>query len=193
MKMDERRRSRLSSDDWIAAALDMLAEQGILGVRIDELARRLGVTKGSFYWHFNSRDELLTAMAGHWVDREVDEVLEEVCALPGDPVSRMELLFAVYHRRNLAPHDRAMRAWAQGDERAAEAVRRASDRVNNMLRGLFEEMGFDTEDAVLRARMVVLCGVGSIFAPEVPVQGEDGDEMRQRFLELITRPVQSRV
>ena len=55
------RNSRLSAEDWAQAALDLIAEQGVGAVAVEPLARRLGVTKGSFYWHFPSRDALLQA------------------------------------------------------------------------------------------------------------------------------------
>ena len=54
-------KSRLSADDWALAALDVIAEQGLAAVAVEPLARRLGVTKGSFYWHFPSREALLVA------------------------------------------------------------------------------------------------------------------------------------
>src|SRR3546814_3926398 len=53
------RSGRLSADDWAQAALEQIAEQGVLAVAVEPLARRLGVTKGSFYWHFPSREALL--------------------------------------------------------------------------------------------------------------------------------------
>ncbi|HEX7111773.1 MAG TPA: helix-turn-helix domain-containing protein, partial [Mizugakiibacter sp.] len=51
-------RSRLSADDWELGALDLIAEQGVNALAVEALARRLGVTKGSFYWHFRTREAL---------------------------------------------------------------------------------------------------------------------------------------
>ena len=75
------RNQRLSADDWAQAALDMIAEQGVGSVAVEPLARRLGVTKGSFYWHFPSRDALLQAALERWELVEQQDVfgsLEEV-------------------------------------------------------------------------------------------------------------------
>jgi len=58
--------TRLSADDWARAALELIAEQGVAAVAVEPLARRLGVTKGSFYWHFRSRDALLQAAIERW-------------------------------------------------------------------------------------------------------------------------------
>src|SRR3546814_8458026 len=56
---------RLSAEDWAQAALDLIAEQGVSAVAVEPLARRLGVTKGSFYWHFPSREALLVRSEEH--------------------------------------------------------------------------------------------------------------------------------
>jgi len=70
--------TRLSAADWEAAALDALAEGGLAGVAIEPLARRLGVTKGSFYWHFADRDALLAAALTHWETSYTERVIDEV-------------------------------------------------------------------------------------------------------------------
>lgn len=75
------RNSRLSAEDWAQAALDLIAEQGVGAVAVEPLARRLGVTKGSFYWHFPSRDALLQAALERWELFEQEQVfgsLEDV-------------------------------------------------------------------------------------------------------------------
>ena len=88
------RSGRLSADDWAREALDQIAEQGVASVAVEPLARRLGVTKGSFYWHFPSRDALLQAALERWEIVEQEEVfgsLEKVA----DPRERLRALFLV--------------------------------------------------------------------------------------------------
>lgn len=70
--------ARLSAADWEAAALDALADSGLAGVAVEPLARRLGVTKGSFYWHFADRDALLAAALAHWERSHTERVIEAV-------------------------------------------------------------------------------------------------------------------
>ena len=85
------RTGRLSADDWAQAALDLIAEQGVAAVAVEPLARRLGVTKGSFYWHFPSREALLVAALERWekVEQEVFSSLEPI----PDPRERLRALF----------------------------------------------------------------------------------------------------
>ena len=82
------RNNRLSADDWAQAALDLVAEDGVHAVAVEPLARRLGVTKGSFYWHFPSRDALLRAALERWEQVELDEVFAQLEAIT-DPRLRM--------------------------------------------------------------------------------------------------------
>src|SRR5258706_13627413 len=86
------RPARLSADDWAQAALDVLGEQGLSAVGVEPLARRLGVTKGSFYWHFPSREALLTAALEHWESVEQETVFGKLEAIP-DPRERLRALF----------------------------------------------------------------------------------------------------
>lgn len=64
--------SRLGRDDWLDAAYAAVAEGGFDKVRVLTLADQLGVTRGSFYWHFADHAELLSAMLQRWLRREID-------------------------------------------------------------------------------------------------------------------------
>ena len=88
------RNQRLSADDWAQAALDMIAEQGVAAVAVEPLARRLGVTKGSFYWHFPSRDALLQAALERWELVEEKDVFGILEVVP-DPTQRLRQLFLI--------------------------------------------------------------------------------------------------
>lgn len=81
----------LSAQDWAEAALNAIGERGVEGVAVEPLARALGVTKGSFYWHFPNRDALLTAALQRWEARETDEVLARV-AQETNPRARIKRL-----------------------------------------------------------------------------------------------------
>ena len=86
------RRGRLSAEDWAQAALDLIAEQGVAAVAVEPLARRLGVTTGSFYWHFPSRDALLQAALERWEKVEQEQVFGQLEAI-ADPRERLRALF----------------------------------------------------------------------------------------------------
>jgi AcrR family transcriptional regulator len=85
--------ARLSAADWETAALDALAENGVAGVAIEPLARRLGVTKGSFYWHFADREALLAAALTHWEQSHTERVIDAVADVR-DPRERLVRLIS---------------------------------------------------------------------------------------------------
>src|SRR5690606_37186067 len=92
MAYGSERNGRLSADDWAQAALELIAEQGVAAVAVEPLARRLGVPKGSFYWHFPSREALLVAALERWEQVEQEEVFGQLEAIP-DPAQRLRSLF----------------------------------------------------------------------------------------------------
>jgi AcrR family transcriptional regulator len=84
--------SRLSRDSWIDAALELLLQSGPDSVAVQPIARQLGTTKGSFYWHFSSRDDLLRATLARWEAVAGDELIASVDARPGDARKKAEAL-----------------------------------------------------------------------------------------------------
>lgn len=81
----------LTASDWAEAALQLIAEKGLSALTVDALAARLGVTKGSFYWHFGSRSELLEAALERWEQRTTTEAVRALDAIT-DPRRRLELI-----------------------------------------------------------------------------------------------------
>ena len=91
-KSDKAERLRLSAADWEQAALDLIAEQGLAAVAVEPLARRLNVTKGSFYWHFASRDALIEAALKRWENADVEGLMRQIDPIE-DPRERLTALF----------------------------------------------------------------------------------------------------
>jgi AcrR family transcriptional regulator len=81
----------LTGADWAEAALQLIAEKGVRALTVDALAARLGVTKGSFYWHFAGRAELLAAALAQWEARATTDTMKGLDAVP-DPRRRLELI-----------------------------------------------------------------------------------------------------
>ena len=79
----------LSREDWILEALKVMDREGIHGVKISALAESLGVTKGSFYWHFKSREDLLAGILSFWAESLVAQIDAEVALQPDDPADEL--------------------------------------------------------------------------------------------------------
>ena len=121
--------ARLSRSGWIRAALDALMEKGVDGLSVETLARKLGVTKGSFYWHFEDRKALLDAVLKAWEEEGTGRVIQEVDERVTDPIERLKAL--ARRTFKVTPFDRlegAMRAWATQNEAARATVKRVDKR-----------------------------------------------------------------
>ena len=145
-------RTRLTVDDWVAAGLAIMAADGVGGVKIHRLCERLGVTKGSFYWHFTDLDEYLGAVAQQWQEGEGAFQAPAETVLPE--------LVAFYVDQRLSKLERAMRDWSRTDERARAAIHASDARVFARLRDAFVELGYDKKEADVRAKMLFYVGVG---------------------------------
>ena len=178
---------RLSVDDWIEAGYAILADDGLPAVKIDRLCARLGVTKGSFYWHFADIAGYRAALIEAWAEQRGAELAvhrEVVDLAPRERLSRlMAAVVSPQHWRL----ERAMREWARTDESVAAGVGAADRRVLRTVRQAFVDLGFDPDEADLRARTTFAAGIGFL---QLTGSKPDplGDRQRERFLEFMVRP-----
>lgn len=145
----------LDATAWIEAAFDALAEGGIDAVRVDPLARRLGVTRGSFYWHFADRAALHQAMLKQWRERASYQIvnrIERSAEASGERLKRLLALpYSSPRSARGAAIELAIRLWSRRDKQAAKAVRHI-DRVRlDYFAKLFMEDGLSRDDARKRA------------------------------------------
>ena len=135
------------------AAFTTLSESGVNAVRVEVLAKLLGVTKGSFYWHFKSRQELLAAILEKW--RVEQRVIERVEVLGGDAKTKMiNLLDSVPRtapRNNSGATELAVRSWAKNDELAAKTLAQVDKDRIEWVKKHFVQMGYDDQQAESRA------------------------------------------
>ena len=153
------RRGRLSAEDWAQAALDLIAEQGVAAVAVEPLARRLGVTKGSFYWHFPSRDALLQAALERWEKVEQEQVFGQLEAI-ADPRERLRALFDLVAHEYKAHIIYSELLKALDHPAVQPVIGRVSDRRLDYLTASFRQAGLGRNDAQNRARLAYAAYVG---------------------------------
>jgi AcrR family transcriptional regulator len=153
---NEQKRPRrwLRRCDWLAAAVETLLKEGIESVRIERLARDLQVTKGSFYGHFRDRPELLGAVLEYWEQQTTGAVRARINQLNGSASERLLWLMQEVDAARRGRFDVAVRAWAVQDTVAKRAVRRQDVARHEIVRELFNELGFESTAADDRTRMV---------------------------------------
>ncbi|WP_347270924.1 TetR/AcrR family transcriptional regulator [Rhizorhabdus histidinilytica] len=150
-----------STEDWVRLAREVLISEGIVAVKIDRLAKLAGVTRGGFYWRFQSRDELLDALIADWRDRNTTPMLQ-VLRSGAAPKDRMRGLAELYieGRGFSEAYDSAVRAWAALSPPIAEIVRAVDGIRLEALEELFRDVGFDADEAMIRARITYFHQVG---------------------------------
>jgi AcrR family transcriptional regulator len=176
---------RLSRTDWLTTALGALARDGAAAIRVEPLAKRLGVTKGSFYWHFADRPALLAAVLAEWERRATDAVIVEVERAGGDAGAKLGNLFRIVFGAD-GRLDRAIRAWAANDAAAAAVQARVDRRRLDYLERQFAALGFAADDAAARARFAYQSLIGDfILGFARPVEDRRADA--RRLHALLTR------
>jgi AcrR family transcriptional regulator len=149
------RKNSLGREDWLNAALESLNERGIDAVKVLPLSHKLGVTRGSFYWHFEDREDLLRQMLEFWERELTDEVIVSANAL--DASSREKLRYVIhnvlFYRQSR--YDTAISAWGMFDEQVAQAMKRVLRKRMRFVGRLLEKSGLDKVDAALRARFLI--------------------------------------
>jgi AcrR family transcriptional regulator len=148
----------LQPRDWIQAAFVRLSNEGIESIRIELLARDLGVSKGSFYWHFQDRDELLARLLERW---ESDE-MEWLNATVVTPRAAARWARFVEHcaDRSLARMESALRSWARRDERVASRISLIEKRRAQHIASVLRDIGFTPALADSWAQIALLVYLG---------------------------------
>ena len=134
---------RLSPADWLRAAMLCLMKEGIDAVQITRLATSIGASRGSFYWHFKSRQELLDGLLDEWFavnGKRITQVLEHADSLDRGVLS----FFAVWTNPDNfnAPLEHAVRDWARLDGRVLKVVRNEDANRIAVITALFERFDY---------------------------------------------------
>ncbi len=183
-------RSPLDRSGWIEAAIEVLADQGVQGMRIEVLAKNFGVTKGSFYWHFKDRQDLVNAVLQTWKDGRIRDIHKQSVATPGQEREQLLHLIDVYgatRNRKGISIELAVREWARRDAEAAAVVEEVDTWRLECTRRLFVARGLCEDEAKSRSLLLYAYVFGqSLMACERydPMVGD----FKRWIAELIVSP-----
>jgi PAS domain S-box-containing protein len=160
--------SRFDREAWLRAGLEVLARQGQAKLRVSTLALKLGVTKGSFYHHFKSRDEFVQCLFSYWSSAFTDKVIAELNALEGPPEWCLLQLMRIIEREKLDRYDIVFRSWAAQDTSVAKFVKKVDLARYRFIRSLFAKIGFEGDDLEDRVRLwlVFQSAQNTIYVPK---------------------------
>jgi AcrR family transcriptional regulator len=156
--------TRTPRSSWIEEGLRALAAGGPDAVRIELLARALGVTRGGFYWHFEDRRALLEEILDTWERVSVDEVIERIESEGGDARAKLRRLSALAASSEEPLRiDLAVRDWARREQTVAERLRRVDNRRMDYMRSLFGALCPDEDEVEARCMVFYSLWIGNHF------------------------------
>ena len=170
--------SSLSRDGWIDCALDRLANDGVDKVLIAPLARELGVTKGSFYWHFKDRQDLLDAMLTRWEGVGTLDIIDQVDTAGGTADERLRRTIELSIEQVSARLEPALRQWGRRDKKVRKALRRVDEQRLAFLTKLFVQLCEDKIEAEARSWLLYSLITGRHLIAAKPAQIERKDLLK---------------
>lgn len=173
----------LSRIDWVEAALLALARDGLAGVAVESLARSLGATKGSFYWHFTDRAELIAATLKLWEQRETIDVIARIEAISG-PRERLTAIVSYAYSGVAAPSAAAGVLGAASDPRVGPVLTRVTRTRLAFVEQLYIDLGLAPEHATRQARLgyALYLGIGELRRADP--DGDPTGEARSAYIDL---------
>ena len=167
---------------WVDAALIAIADGGPDAVRVEVLAKSLGVSKGGFYWHFTDRQALLEELLDTWERVVVEDVIARLESEPDDPRAKLQHLFQMAASApEMLAVELALRDWSRRDPAVAARLHRVDDRRMAYLRMLFTPLCVDADDVEARSMLVLTLYIGSNF-----VLADHDGRSRAQVLQLAT-------
>ncbi len=152
-------KKRLGKNDWLEAALETLKTEGVEGVYVEPLAKKIGITKGSFYWHFKDRPALLKELLNFWKEKHTEGLvgfLENLLDTDKEGAEVDKLWELMKYINNFEPdaYDPAIRSWAMTDKGAASAMKDVDEKRLDIIYKLLLDKDIDDIAAMVRARMI---------------------------------------
>lgn len=174
--MSNTQKTMLTARDWAEAALDAIGQHGVEGVAVEPIARELGVTKGSFYWHFANREALLVAALKLWEARETDDVLERV-RQETDPRARIKRLITEVNASRRASRIHTALSSATKPAFVRDYVERVSKRRLDFIQDCYAALGLAPETARRWALMTFSVFLGALqIRRDLPGEWPAADE-----------------
>ncbi len=155
---------RGSQEGWLDAAYDLLIESGVDSVKILPLAKRLNLSRTSFYWFFKDREELLDALIERWRQKNTGNLVRQTQAYAESVVEAMFNVFDCWVDNGLfdAPFEFAVRSWALTSDNIRAEVQAADEVRLEALKQMFIRFGQSENHADVRARTSYLVQIGYI-------------------------------
>jgi AcrR family transcriptional regulator len=174
-----KKKKQFSKEMWLQKALKQLSKKGNLGLTIEELSKAIGVTKGSFYWHFKSRYDFTLQLFDYWGAISTANVMEHVNQEEGDASERLLRLTTFLVEKDICRYELAVRSWVQIHPVLIPLLKQIDLGRYEFVAALFKEMGFTGDDLEMRVRTFLV-----FYSLEMTLYPTKNMADRMKFLEL---------
>lgn len=145
-------KKNISKEQWLDRALNHLSKKGNLGLTIEDLSKAVGVTKGSFYWHFTNRDDFFHNLFGYWAELSTSRVLEFSAHIEGSASDRLLALAKFLIQEDISKYELSIRGWVETYPKLIPLLEQVDLRRYEYVAGLFQELGFTGKELEVRVR-----------------------------------------
>lgn len=170
---------RLTANDWIDFALKALAREGADVLKADVLARKLGVSRGSFYWHFEDLGAFHVRVIDHWKQVATEAIIAEVARHPA-PAEQLVALLRRAFGTSAGRLEVRMRAWADTNAKAAAALAQVDTKRQSTIERMLVEAGIAPALAQTRALLLYWAYLGAAASQ----RAQSGPEFERMITEL---------
>lgn len=177
-------RASLTREDWIHSAQRALVKGGVDAVSVDTLAKELKITRGSFYYHFKSRGELLESILTSWRVRSTEDVITQLRNNKVPPRAQLEHLINMPHHEEAAAIELSIRAWARKDPKVRHSIDEVDGHRLAYIESLLLQLGLSEGEAKDRAYLIYAYQL-SLCMIQADTVVRDSEGRNQRMTQLL--------
>ena len=170
---------RSGAQVWITGALDLIVKDGVDALKVEKLAREIGVSKGSFYWFFNGLDDLRFRIMEFWKTQLNAQIIETVRHSQGGLEDKLHLLIDIVHERQSGRYDAEIRAWALRNDMVMQFVRDVDQERIAFLEDLFIEADETKPDSTRKAHLFYRAVIAESYVHEYRDQMRKGVYLKE--------------
>jgi AcrR family transcriptional regulator len=174
---------QLSASDWLDEGLKVLAQRGFTALKADPLAKAMGVSRGSFYWHFADIAAFHAAILKHWGEVSAEQVIARLEAAADENPLLLLLTRAFGDRQAL---EKAVRSWATVDTKARSAVQTVDRRRLDYMEHMLRQAGVRADTATARAQILYWAFLGYVLSDQT-LTGAKQQAVIDELLDMATR------
>ena len=144
---------RVRKDQWLQGALDFIVQHGVFGMTPERLAKTLGTSRSSYYWHFKTQADFRSQVVDFWIENYTGVVSDDPAMHEGTPEERLDMLLAIVHEKKLTRYEAAVHALAYGNKDLMRRIKKAYQARFEFIRSIIADTGMGDDELVAHTRL----------------------------------------